>query len=348
MGTRELPNPLRHDPAALGHDLRGAHQLAVVLQGHGQGRRVGDDHVGLGHRGHHALLGELPLLLPDLVLDLRVPLHLAELLLDLLTAHPDRPLELPLLIHVVDQGHDQEHRRQAHRKGPEHVPEGGASMAEGELHGPQGVGKVVPDGGVDHDGEHRRLQQPLEQFHQRAQRDDLLHPADRVEAVQVDLEGLARDGPAHLPDDHRHGQDGDQPSQGEPGQKIALDRLQGQDGEPALPQQNLIPHETNGELEQREEKPIDEGPQEEQGGQPRQDPDGGRQVPAHADAPLRAHLLALLGRGRLGPLLGEELEIEGDGPPPSVGALSQEGGHGAPLHARTLVRANSIHRSNWV
>ena len=34
------------------------------------------------------------------------------------------------------------------------------------LNGPQGVGKVVPDGGVDHDGEDRRLQQPLEQHHE--------------------------------------------------------------------------------------------------------------------------------------------------------------------------------------
>ena len=72
-------------------------------------RRVRDDDVRLRHFLHHACHCHLPLLLPDLPLDLRIALGLLHLILDFLFRHLEILRRLPVLVAVVCDRHDHDH-----------------------------------------------------------------------------------------------------------------------------------------------------------------------------------------------------------------------------------------------
>src|SRR3546814_875045 len=97
---------------ALGDHPRRLHGRLVVLQGDGIVGRVGDHHVGLGHRRHHALARALDADLAQAALDQRVAFRLLVLVFHLLLGHAQLFVVHEALIDDVsegDQGHHREH-----------------------------------------------------------------------------------------------------------------------------------------------------------------------------------------------------------------------------------------------
>ena len=87
MQRRQLADAHGQVVGTLGHDLRGAHHGRVVLQGHGEVRRVGHDHVGLGDRLAQALHGQLARHARAALTDQRIAFHALHLVAHLLACH---------------------------------------------------------------------------------------------------------------------------------------------------------------------------------------------------------------------------------------------------------------------
>ena len=94
---------------ALGDADRRRH-AALIGQRHRIVGRVGDDHRGLGHRGHHALAHARVAQLLDLALDVRIAFGLLELLLHFLQRHLLPLIPLPILEQIVADRDDREQR----------------------------------------------------------------------------------------------------------------------------------------------------------------------------------------------------------------------------------------------
>ena len=110
----DFPDLERDVVDTLGDADRRRH-AAVVGQRHGIVGRVGDDHAGLGNRGHHALLGLLHPQLPDPALDVGVAFGLLVLVLDLLQRHLLPLVPLPVLEEIVgDRDRGQHRHHSAH------------------------------------------------------------------------------------------------------------------------------------------------------------------------------------------------------------------------------------------
>ena len=109
--SRDLLDSFGHEPLAFGHDLGRSHRQRVVLEGHGQSRWVGHDHVGRGHGIHHS--GERHLAGPATAgtPDQRIAFGFAVLLLDLFLCHSYGLHRLAALNDEVDQGHDRQQDR---------------------------------------------------------------------------------------------------------------------------------------------------------------------------------------------------------------------------------------------
>lgn len=185
-----------HQPGALGQHPRGAVLVFLVLQRHGVVGRVGHDHVGLGHLGHHAAAGGLALLLADARLGVRVAfaflVFLAHVFLghaQLLQVAPDLPR------HVQHHDHQQrgDNEGAAHRHQAQGLGQGGRRR---HVHQAEHVVVVAPDDPHRHAAHQHRLGQRLDQLDHRLGGKHALEPGEQAQLGEIRRQWLARDDDA--------------------------------------------------------------------------------------------------------------------------------------------------------
>ncbi len=161
-----------HHVGALGQHARRAALLLGVAQRHRIVRRVGDDHVRLGHVGHHAALGRLALHGADAALELRVAFGLAVLLAHLFLGHAVLAGVLPQRqrhIHRRHQQHHAGHAQEGHAGHVHGVAHAGNQVLARQLHEVIAIVQDQPPADAAHQHQlgqqARQLQQPLHGKH---------------------------------------------------------------------------------------------------------------------------------------------------------------------------------------
>ena len=181
---------------ALGDDARCAHFAVAVGQRHGVVGRVGDDHIGLRHFGHHAAAGHLALLLADAALDVRVAFGLARLALDFLEGHLQARVVFPDRQRHVDGGDDDGDQGQRAEHADDHLAgagHGGRQRGGGQA---GGLCAVIPDEPAGHAGEEQRLDDGLGDFAHAGEGEHALEGGHRRQALGLGLHGAGGEHPA--------------------------------------------------------------------------------------------------------------------------------------------------------
>ncbi|MNZ86546.1 hypothetical protein D3C78_1053680 [compost metagenome] len=202
---------------ALGQQLRRTAGLGVVLQRHGEVRRVGDHHVGRRHRLHHPPLRHLALHLADLGLHFRLAFAVLVFVADFLLGHHQLLAVVPELIGNVHRGDQQQTRGQPQRAPAHHLGAMNDGLLQRFMGHRQQVVLVRLQHQQRHQQDHDELHQRLEQLQQRLGREHPLQSCQRIQPAELWRQRLAREQPAAQRDGadegrhQQHGEDRPQP-----------------------------------------------------------------------------------------------------------------------------------------
>ncbi|MNH23233.1 hypothetical protein D3C79_831220 [compost metagenome] len=177
-----------HEISTLGQQQRRRPALLrVVLQRHRIVRRVGDDHVRLRHRGHHAPLRCFALQLANTLLDLRLALRVLVLVTHFLLGHLHFLVRLPQLERHVRCRDQQQPRRHPQRTPTHHLQTVDDRLLQRLVGNRQQRLAVTDQHHHRHDQDREELDQCLEQFGQGIHREHPFDPRQRAHAAEFRL-----------------------------------------------------------------------------------------------------------------------------------------------------------------
>ena len=189
---RLFPDPRSNVIGALGQQDGRAIRCGIVGQGHSKVLGVGDHDIGVLDLGDHAGVGHLALAPADLLLHLGPALAVLHLILDLLLGHAQLLEVAPALVGCVN-GRNQEqaqgepnHRMHNHLAGG---AQGGLQPHIGQAHQ---LDQVAADQGPQHQADHGKLGERLDQLDQCVGAKHALEPADGAELAELGRKSLGR------------------------------------------------------------------------------------------------------------------------------------------------------------